>query len=93
VSGINLKISANRIVITPKERIKFMDSKRITDAGITLLTNLSAAVREAVTINEVSSRNPVAKTRPSEKNRCLIVAAQKLFVVLSTFQIVLHQLK
>src|SRR6202521_3362421 len=90
VSGMNLKMSANRIVIMPKEKTKFIDSKRMTDVGSKLLTNLSAADREAVTTNEVSNRNPVATTRPSEKNRCLIVTVQKLFVLLSTCQIMLR---
>src|SRR6202790_2868082 len=90
VSGMNLKMSANRIVIMPKEKTKFIDSKRMTDVGSKLLTNLSAADRAAVTTNEVSNRNPVARTRPSEKNRCLLVTVQKLFVLLSTFQTVLR---
>src|ERR1700730_16443428 len=80
VSGMNLKMSANRIVIVPKERTEFIDSKRTPDTGSKLLTNLSAADKAAVTTNEVSNRNPVATTRPSEKNRCLTVTAQKLFV-------------
>src|ERR1700680_204578 len=90
VSGMNLKMSANRIVIIPKERTKFIDSKRTPDRGSKLLTNLSAADRAAVTTNEVSKRNPVATTRPSEKIRCLIVTAQKLLARPSTFQIVLR---
>jgi hypothetical protein len=78
------------MVIKPKEKTKFIDPKRRTPIGSKLLANLSAADRKAVTTNEASRRNPVATTRPSEKNRCLIVAAQKPFVVLSTFQIVLR---
>src|SRR5580704_1301413 len=90
VAGMNLKISANRTVIMPKEKTKFKDPKRRTPIGSKLRANLSAAARKAVTTNEVSRRNPVATTSPIEKNRCLIVAAQKLFVLLSTFQIVLR---
>src|ERR1700680_2897921 len=90
VSGMNLRMSANRIVIMVKEKTRFMDSKRMTDIGSKLLTSLSAADRAAVKTNEVSNRNPVATTRPSEKNRCLLVTVQKLFVLLSTFQIVLR---
>src|ERR1700730_14962512 len=81
VSGMNLRMSANRIVIMPKEKTKFMDSKRMTEIGSKLLANLSAADKAAVTTNEVSNRNPVAMTRPSEKNRCLLVTVQKLFVL------------
>src|ERR1700730_6137950 len=90
VAGMNLKISANRMVIMPKEKTKFTDPNRRTPMGSKLLANLSAADKKAVTTNEVSRRNPVATTRPSQKNRCLIVAAQKLFVELSTPQIVLR---
>ena len=61
----------------------------MADMETKLLTNLSAADRPAVTTSEVSNRNPVATTRPSEKNRCLAVTIQKRFVLLSTFQIVL----
>src|ERR1700730_16228652 len=90
VSGMNLRMSANRIVIMLKEKTKFIDSKRMTDIGSKLPKHLSAAERAAVTTSEVSNRNPVATTRPSEKNRCLIVVTQKLCALLSTFQIVLR---
>src|ERR1039458_4317739 len=90
VSGINLKMSANRIAIMQKEKTEFIDSKKMTGIESTLLMNLSAAERQAVTTNDVSKRNPVATTRPSEKIRCLLVAVQKCFVLLSTFQIVLR---
>jgi hypothetical protein len=89
VSGINLKISANRTAITPKEKTKWIDSKRIVEIRTKLLTNPAAADKTAVTTNDVSNRNPVATTRPSEKNRCLPVILQKLLVPRSTFQIVL----
>src|ERR1700730_11692683 len=85
-SGMNLKMSANRIVIMPKEKTKFIDSRRMIEVGSKLLTNLSAADKAAVTTSEVSNRNPVATTRPSEKNRCLLVTVQKFFALLSTFQ-------
>src|SRR5580704_1426634 len=68
VAGMNLKISANRMVIKPKEKTKFIDPKRRTPIGGKLLANLSAADKKAVTTNEASRRNPVATTRPREKS-------------------------
>src|SRR4029077_4455276 len=89
VSGINLKMSANSIVITTKEKTECSDSKRMVETRTQLLTNPAAADKTAVTTKEVSNKNPVATTRPSEKNRCLTVTIQKPFALLSTFQIVL----
>jgi hypothetical protein len=82
VSGMNLKMSANRIAMMPKEKTAFTDCKRRTDRRSKLLTNLSAVDRVAVTIRDVSNRNPVAMTRPVEKNRCLKVTIQKFLVLL-----------
>src|ERR1700731_4091064 len=89
VSGMSLKMRANRNVMTTKENIKFIDSKMMMEIGSNIPTNRSAADREAVITNEVSNRNPVATTRPSEKNRCLRATLQKLFV-LFTFQMMLR---
>jgi hypothetical protein len=71
---MNLKMSANRIVIMQKEKTKFTDPKTMTEIGSNVPTNLSVADNEAVTTKEVSNKNPVATTRPSEKTRCLMVA-------------------
>src|SRR5450755_4301519 len=89
VSGMNLKISANRTAIMPKEKTTFTDCKRRTDKGNKVFTNLSAADKEALITSDASKRKPVAMTKPSEKNRCLNVIIQKLWVLLSTLQIVL----
>jgi len=89
VLGMNLKMSANRIVIMQNEKTKFTDPKTMAEIGSNPPTNLSVADNKAVTTKEVSNKNPVATTRPSEKTRCLIVAIQKPFAPPSTFQIVL----
>src|ERR1700688_4203835 len=89
VSGISLNMRANRNVMTTNENIKFIDSKTIMEIGSNVPTNLSAADRQAVITSEVRNRNPGATTRPSEKNRGLRAALQKLFV-LFTFQIMLR---
>jgi hypothetical protein len=81
-------MNANRIVIMQKEKTKFMDPKAMAEIGSNVPTNLSVADKEAVTTNEVSSKKPVATTRPSEKTRCLMVASQKPLAPLSTFQTV-----
>src|ERR1700730_13511256 len=88
VSGMSLKMRANKSVITIKENTKFIDSNTTSEIGSNVPTSLSAAEREAVITSEVSNRNPVAITRPSEKNRCLRATLQKLFL-LCTFQIIL----
>src|SRR4029077_2883423 len=81
VSGMNLKMSANKRVMMQNENTRFIDSKRTSNLGSKLLMYFSAADRKAVTTREVSSRNPVAKTRPRDNNRCLIVTDQKLLVL------------
>jgi hypothetical protein len=87
VSGMNLNIAPNNRVITQKEKIKFTDPNAMTEMGMSVPTNRSAADNEAVTISDVSNKKPVATTRPSERTRCLIAVIQMLFDLFWIFQI------
>src|ERR1700722_18681639 len=89
VSGISLNMRANRSVITRHENTKFIDCKTMMEIGSNVPTSLSAADREAVIRTDLDNRNPVAPTRPSEKNRCLRATLQKVFV-LFTFHMMLR---
>src|SRR5580700_5918546 len=87
MSGIDLRIKAKRNVITTKEKMKFTESKKIVGMGNELAANVSAADIAAVTSSDASNSVPVAKTKPSDQIRWLIVTFQRVFELLSTFQI------
>ena len=85
--GIDLRIKAKRNVIRTKEKTKFTESKRIVGIGSELPANVSAADIAAVTSSDASNSVPVATTKPSDQILYLIVTFQKVFELLSSFQI------
>src|ERR1700721_143236 len=93
MSGIDLKIKAKSNVITTKEKMKFIESKRILGMGSELPANVSPADIAAVTSSDVSNSVPVVTTKPSDQSRSLIVTFQKVFEPLFSFQIKLKALR
>ena len=77
MSGIDLKIKAKSNVITTKEKMKFIESKRILGMGSELPANVSPADIAAVTSSDVSNSVPVATTKPSDQSRSLSVPSRK----------------
>ena len=57
VSGMNLKINANKRVMVQNENTRFIDSKKTSDLGSELLMYFSAAEIDAVTTRELSRVN------------------------------------
>ena len=82
-----MRIKAKRNVITPKEKRKFTEPRRIVARGKELPANVSAADIAAVTSSDASKSVPVATTKASDRILFLIVTFQKVFELPSSLQI------